>query len=145
MNMNVLMIEDNPPHARIIEQALRQVGDDIQIQLATDGESAMELLRQENAGTPERPLPDLILLDLQLPAMNGLEVLELIRHDPRTFLIPVVVVSNRDDRESIERCYASGANAYLSKPDNPALLATQLMVLRDFWSRATFPTQLGES
>jgi two-component system response regulator len=81
-----------------------------------DGEEALEYLLGPGAGTPARPMPALVLLDLKLPKVDGLEVLRRIRHDDRTRLLPVVILTSSSEEQDVVQGYGNGANSYIRKP-----------------------------
>ncbi len=110
---HVLLVEDNPDDAELTIRALRRGRLANEIEHARDGQEAIDMLLGDRHG---RPLPDLVLLDLKLPKLPGLDVLETLRADPRTKTLPVVVLtSSNEDRDLIEG-YLRGANSYVRKP-----------------------------
>ncbi len=114
----VLLVEDNLDHAELIMRTLAEHRLSNEIRLFTDGPSALQyLLRQGNYADPgSSPRPDLILLDLRLPRMDGLEVLRLIKENERLKTIPVVVLSTSDAERDMTEAYKNHANSYLVKP-----------------------------
>lgn len=120
----VLLVEDNPDDAELALHALRKNAVVGEVKLARDGAIALQMLHGDAHATPE-PLPDLVLLDLKLPKVPGIDVLRAIRADRRTQLLPVVVLtSSREDRD-LAASYEAGANSYIRKPvDFDAFVAT---------------------
>jgi CheY-like chemotaxis protein len=112
-HVTILLVEDDPGHARLIERNLRRAGITNEIITFTDGYTAVDYLC--GAG-PRRPMPLLILLDLHLPGLNGFQVLERLKADKTTKHIPVICLTTTDNPPDIERCYALGANVYMTKP-----------------------------
>jgi two-component system, response regulator len=114
--LEVLLVEDNPTDAELTVRALREHGFANRIRLARDGAEALEFLF--GCGEKSSPVsrPRLILLDLRLPKVNGLEVLERVRADPRTRHMPVVVLSSSGEDPDLESASNLGANAYVVKP-----------------------------
>jgi two-component system response regulator len=110
MTTKVLLIEDNPSDEKLTVHALKKGNLDNEIVVVRDGAEAIDYL----FGGAE--LPTLVLLDLKLPRIDGLEVLRRVRADPRTSLLPVVVLTASREEEDITRSYALGANAYVRKP-----------------------------
>ncbi len=112
----LLIVEDDPNDVELIRLALNAYPFVNQMDVAEDGEQALlYLLGQEN--TPSsRPLPRMILLDLKLPKIDGIQVLEAIRRDPRTHNLVVVVMTSSAENQDIETCYRLGANSYVVKP-----------------------------
>ena len=115
MHVSIVMVEDDPGHARLIERNLRRAGVGNEIQAFTDGSSALAHMLGPGGPAEQGHLP-LILLDLNLPDMTGLDVLERVRADPRLRSAPVVVLTTTDDAREIQRCYDAGANVYITKP-----------------------------
>ena len=113
----LLLVEDDPGHARLIERNLQRVHLPYTIVLLRDGQAALDYLlpAREEQGT-RHPQPYLVLLDLNLPGCPGVEVLARLKSNARTKHIPVIILTTTDDRYEIEECYALGCNAYLTKP-----------------------------
>lgn len=114
-NKTVLLVEDNPDDVALTIRALKRNHLLNNLIVARDGAEASDLLYGTES-SPPIPLPELILLDINLPKINGLELLEKIRSNERTSLLPVVVLTTSDeDRDRIES-YRLGANSFISKP-----------------------------
>jgi CheY-like chemotaxis protein len=111
------LVEDDPGHARLIEKNLRRSNITNDIFVLTDGQQAMDYLFGEGAyeGT-KRPAQLLMLLDLNLPVLDGYQVLRRMKADERTKHIPVVVLTTTDDAREVARCYELGCNVYVTKP-----------------------------
>ncbi len=110
----ILLVEDNPDHEALTLRALRKHVS-ANIVVAHDGEEALEMLFPH--GREGRPIaPDLILLDLQLPKIDGLQVLRRLRAEARTKLVPVVVLTSSDEERDVVSSYSLGANSYVRKP-----------------------------
>lgn len=107
----ILLIEDNADDEQLTLRAMRHSDIPNIIRVARDGAQALEFLYGPNS-----KLPDLILMDLKLPKLNGLEVLERIRKEPSTATVPIVVLSTSDEERDIQSCYKLGANSYVRKP-----------------------------
>jgi two-component system response regulator len=114
----VLHVEDNVDDEMLVKRALRHGVPQNRLISARDGREASEYLFDGRllSGLNEHRLPDLILLDLKLPILSGLELLERIRSTPETMRIPVVVLSSSDEVRDVERCYQLGVNSYVPKP-----------------------------
>lgn len=113
----VLLVEDNPGHARLIEKILRRSKLAHDIVLLSDGQQAVDyLFYQGNHNESDSYSNLLILLDLNLPILNGYQVLQRVRADARTKCIPVVVLTTADDQQEIKTCYELGCNLYITKP-----------------------------
>ncbi len=120
MNANpvtILLIEDDPGHARLIEKNVRRAGVNNTIVPFTDGTSALQYLFGVDAGGRRLvKLPTLVLLDLNLPDMSGTDILARIKEDELTRRAPVIVLTTTDDKQEIQRCYDLGCNVYITKP-----------------------------
>ncbi len=111
--IHILLVEDNELDARATLRAATRLKITNTIDHVTNGASALEYLKDR---TPERPLPDLILLDLDLQGISGLDVLAEVKGDPSLASIPVVILTTSDRQADIVGAYDSGASAYVSKP-----------------------------
>jgi CheY-like chemotaxis protein len=110
--VTIVMIEDDPGHARLIEKNIRRASVPNEIRAFGDGGSAIEFLN----GPANRDGNYLILLDLNLPDMRGIEVLRTIKTSPQLRLFPVIILTTTDDEDEIRQCYELGANVYVTKP-----------------------------
>ncbi len=117
--VTIVMIEDDEGHARLIERNIRRAGvqNDI-VPFANGTEALTFLLGVDGSGTVSAGRHLLILLDLNLPDMTGVDVLEKVKANPHTRRSPVVVLTTTDDAREIQRCYDMGANVYITKPVN---------------------------
>ncbi|MEO7602874.1 MAG: response regulator [Sphingomicrobium sp.] len=115
--VNIIMIEDDEGHARLIEKNIRRVGISNDLKHFLDGTSALEYLYNATDG-PAHNGPALILLDLNLPDMSGIDILTRIKSDDSLKRTPVVVLTTTDDKAEIDRCYDLGCNVYITKPVN---------------------------
>ena len=113
----IAMVEDDEGHARLIEKNLRRAGVHNEIVPLVDGASAVAyLFGPDGSGMLNRSRPLLILLDLNLPDMSGIDILKRIKENAHLRLSPVVVLTTTDDRSEIQRCYDLGCNVYITKP-----------------------------
>ncbi len=113
----ILLIEDDPGHALLIEKNLRRGGIAYDIMVLDNGQKAVDyLFKQADYTRDEHAAPPLILLDLNLPVLNGYQVLQIIKQDERTKQIPVVVLTTTDNPQEVQRCYELGCNMYITKP-----------------------------
>ena len=114
----VLLVEDNPDDEALTLRALRRHNLANEIVVARDGQEALDFLfgEGEYAGRDASVLPQVILLDLKLPKVDGLQVLERLRGDQRTRLVPVVVLTSSSEEQDMVRSYDLGANSYVRKP-----------------------------
>ena len=113
--VTIVMIEDDEGHARLIEKNLKRAGVFNEVRHFTDGTSALGYLTGAHAAQT-RPL--LVLLDLNLPDMNGFDILVRLKADPHLRPVPVIVLTTTDDEREIRRCYELGCNVYITKPVN---------------------------
>ena len=135
MNGTILLVEDDENDVFFMKRAMKAAHILNQLQVVTDGRKAIRYL--EGAGEyndRERfPLPNLVLLDLKLPYVMGLEVLKWIREQPELKGIIVVVFSSSKMAEDIHAAYLLGANSYLVKPSEPQALTEKVKVIKDYW------------
>jgi CheY-like chemotaxis protein len=128
--VTIVMIEDDEGHARLIEKNVRRAGVNNEIVPFTNGTSALDfILGTDRSGEVSRDRYLLVLLDLNLPDMSGIDILEKIKGNEHTKRLPVVILTTTDDEREIQRCYDLGANVYITKPvdyDNFAHAIRQL-------------------
>lgn len=129
---NILLVEDNPLDARSTIRAVRKLELAESVEVVTDGQAALDHLRQTSAG------PDavgLVLLDLNLPGKDGHDVLAEMRADPDLQVVPVVVLTSSIEPTDIDTAYRRGANAYVSKPTELDGWLRTIDSIREFWLR----------
>ena len=137
--VNIIMIEDDEGHARLIEKNIRRAGISNDIHHFTDGTSALDYLYEAPVG-PAHNGPALILLDLNLPDMSGTDILGRIKADGNPLKrTPVVVLTTTDDKVEIQRCYDLGCNVYITKPVNYESFADAIRQLGLFLSVIQVP------
>ena len=127
----ILQVEDDAD-VRLTREALRESGDGVRLSVVGDGERALAFLRNE-AGFEDSPRPHLVLLDLNLPRKDGLEVLREMRADPSLARIPVIVLSSSTQAGDVDACYAAGANAFVGKPLELDEFIAGIDAIREFW------------
>ena len=130
--IQVLLVEDNPGDARLAREALADSKLKLEVIEAHDGEAAIEILRNAHSVSGGR-LPDLILLDLNLPRKDGREVLAEIKNSPEWKHIPVVVLTSSKAEEDILATYQLHANSYISKPIDLSQMQRVVKEIKDFW------------
>ena len=134
IHKTVLLVEDNPDDETLILRELKKAGLANNMVVARDGAEALDLLfgigAYEERGACK---PVLVLLDLKLPKIDGLEVLERLRGDARTKLIPVVILTSSDDENDIARGYELGVNSYIRKPVEFAAFSKAVTALGLYW------------
>lgn len=116
--VEILLVEDNPNDVELTLRALKSVNLTNRIHVVRDGAEALDFLFARGAYAERNgaQAPKVVLLDLKLPKLDGLEVLERIRQDPRTKLLPVVVLTSSREEPDIQKSYALGVNSYIVKP-----------------------------
>ena len=134
--MNILLVEDNRDDEELTTRALRKAPVTHQIVVARNGLEAVEYLfgTGTHAGRDIRDQPDLVLLDLKLPKMNGLEVLQRIRSDDRTRLLPVVILTSSNEDRDVVQGYELGANSFVQKPIDFKSFVDVVGQLGAYWS-----------
>jgi two-component system, chemotaxis family, response regulator Rcp1 len=130
--MEILLVEDNPGDVRLTREALRTGKVPSNLRTVNDGLEAMAYLRQEG-NYCHAPVPDLILLDLNLPKKDGREVLAEIKQDPELRRIPVVVMTTSAAEQDVLKSYDLHANCYITKPPDFARLVAVVRAIEDFW------------
>jgi CheY-like chemotaxis protein len=126
--VQILLVEDNPDDVLITQRALKRSRVANELRVARDGQEAIDLLFDADASRP-----DLILLDVNLPRANGMEVLAKIRADERLAMIPVIMLTASDREEDIVRSYSLGSNTYIQKPVEFEKFLNALDVLGQYW------------
>ncbi|MEB0136498.1 response regulator [Actimicrobium sp. CCC2.4] len=131
----ILLVEDNPDDAALTQRAFKRNDVINPIVVARDGIEALDFLfaRDAFADRAGQPLPRLILLDLKLPRLDGIGVLREIRADPRTRLVPVIMLTSSLLEQDLEACYALGANSYLVKPIDYSEFVEMTRIIATYW------------
>jgi CheY-like chemotaxis protein len=132
MSIEVLLVEDSPGDVRLTQEAFREANSLIRLHVACDGFEAMAFLRHEGVHA-DAPRPDFILLDLNLPKMDGREVLAHIKNDESLKTIPTIILTTSNAEEDIVRSYQSHANCYLSKPVQLDEFEEVVKSINEFW------------
>ncbi len=116
--IEILLVEDNPDDLELTQRVFKKYNITNRVQIAQDGAEALEYLFGTNghATRSRADQPKIILLDLKLPKINGLEVLERVKSDPRTKSIPVIALTSSRESTDLSRCYELGVNSYIVKP-----------------------------
>lgn len=130
--VDVLLVEDSPGDVRLTREAFREANPAVCLHVASDGIEAMAFLRREGSNV-EAPRPDFILLDLNLPKMDGREVLALIKDDDSLRTIPTVILTTSEADADILHSYELNANAYLRKPVTLEAFEALVRSINDFW------------
>ena len=139
----ILLVEDNQQDEMLILRVLRKINLANEVDVVRDGQQALDYLFREGEfaarGGPE--LPTVVLLDIGLPRLSGLEVLERLRADPRTRLLPVVILTSSDEERDRLRSYENGANSFVRKPLEFAEFAETVARLGIYWLATNEPPQ----
>jgi two-component system, chemotaxis family, response regulator Rcp1 len=139
--MQVLLVEDSPGDIRLTQEAFRDANGSIHLHIAFDGVEAMAFLRQEGTHA-DAPRPQLILLDLNLPKMDGREVLACIKADDTLKTIPTVILTTSAAEADIVKSYQLHANCYLVKPGQLEAFESLVKSINDFWlTKVRLPLQ----
>lgn len=139
MRTDVLLVEDSPGDVRLTQEAFRFAEKFVHLHVTSDGIEAMRFLRREGA-LGDAPRPDLILLDLNLPKMDGRQVLAHIKADENLKTIPTVILTTSAAEEDVTKSYQLRANCYLSKPVELEAFESLVKAISDFWlTKASLP------
>ncbi|WP_024873179.1 response regulator [Tolumonas lignilytica] len=139
--MSLLLVEDNPQDEKLILRSLKKMNLANQIDVVRDGQQALDYLFQENefAHLQGMPLPTVVLLDINLPRVNGLDVLAKLRLDPQTKLLPIVILTSSDDERDRLKSYENGANSFVNKPLDFSEFAETVARLGIYWMLTNKP------
>jgi CheY-like chemotaxis protein len=140
----ILLVEDNPNDVLLTQRAFRQSNVANELRVVRDGAEALEYLLGPQAGSAERPTPALVLLDLKLPKVDGLEVLRRIRADAALRRVPVVVLTSSSLERDLVESYDLGANSYIRKPVDFPQFAEAVRSLGLYWMVVNEPPPLGQ-
>jgi CheY-like chemotaxis protein len=135
MTQLILLVEDNEDDVFFMQRALKAAGLENRVQVAEDGQRALDYLAGAGAfsNREEYPLPRLIFLDLKLPFVSGLEVLQWMRAQAQLCTLPVIVLTSSMEHRDVDLAYRRGANSYLVKPASTDKLLEMVKAVRDFW------------
>jgi CheY-like chemotaxis protein len=140
--VTIVMVEDDEGHARLIEKNVRRAGVSNEIVPFTNGNAALDfILGEDRSGAANHDRYLLILLDLNLPDMSGIDILEKVKSNPHSKRLPVVILTTTDDEREIQRCYDLGANVYITKPVDYDNFAHAIRQLGLFFSVMQIPGQ----
>ncbi len=131
----ILYAEDDENDVFLMQHAFRKAGIGNPLQILTDGQSAIDYLDGKNGfeNRKQFPFPKLVLLDLKLPVLSGLDVLKWIRTSPSCCTLPVIMITSSNQDSDIHRAYILGVNSYLVKPGKPDELLAMVNTIKDFW------------
>lgn len=144
MSRLILLVEDNPADQHLVHLAFRRCNVEAELDTVSDGQYALEYLHRqgEYETYKKKPLPDLILLDINMPRLDGKQFLKLLKSNPKLSSIPVVILSTSRAEEDINETYCLGANAYITKPSNLHAFYEAVNQISNFWlSLSMLPPQ----
>ena len=144
-DLDVLLVEADPLEAELLLRSLGELAPAERLGVARDGEEALDYLLGRNAFRHRlgAPHPPLVLLELRLPRLDGIEVLRTLRASPRTATVPIVMLSSATDSRELAQCYQAGANSCVVKPIEFRALAETLRELGRYWLRLNRPAPSG--
>jgi CheY-like chemotaxis protein len=128
----VLVVEDNPADVRLLREAFKESDEPCEVHTVADGDEAIAFVYRR-LGYGDKPRPDLILLDINLPKRSGHDVLAAVKNEPALWSIPVVMLTSSKSPEDVQSAYRHHANAYLQKPAELREYFNVVSVLRQFW------------
>jgi CheY-like chemotaxis protein len=145
MSLQVLLVEDSPGDVRLTQEAFRDANSSVRLHVVSDGVEAMAFLRHE-APYVDAPRPDLILLDLNLPKMDGREVLSHIKKDAALKTISTVILTTSEAESDVAKSYQLQANCYLTKPPQLDEFENLVKSVNDFWlTTVKLPSQRADA
>ena len=138
--MNVLLVEDNPGDVQLMRLVFQEVFTSVRLHVASDGLEALAFLRRLGPNA-KAPRPDLILLELNMPKMDGRELLAEIKKDAGLRIIPVVILTTSVAEEDVLAGYSLQASSYLRKPVDFIALKKRIQAIGEYWLNVTLPNQ----
>jgi CheY-like chemotaxis protein len=139
VTVTIVMIEDDEGHARLIERNIRRAGVNNPLESFSNGTSALSYLFGPDGKATDGIGSTLILLDLNLPDMSGIDILQKVKNDPHLKRAPVIVLTTTDDKREVQRCYDLGCNVYITKPLNYESFANAIQQLGLFFAVMQVP------
>ena len=140
----ILVAEDSPDDAKLLEFAIRRAGLQNPVRFVADGYEAIEYLQGKGKFEDRReyPFPKVIISDLKMPRLNGLELLDWLHQHPECKVLPTVLMSGSGLEKDIEKAYQLGANSYFQKPSTLEELTSLMRLLTDYWARSEPPPEM---
>ena len=135
--VSILIADDDAQDTMLVKMAVKRASLGLRLETVGDGEEAIDYLmgRSRFADRQTHPFPNMLLLDLKMPRVNGFDVLDFVRKQPGLKQLPVVIFSSSDDPKDIRRAYDAGANSYLCKPHGNDDLSALLRALEEYWCK----------
>ena len=143
--VEILLVEDNPGHARLIEKNLRRANINNKLTRFEDGQQVLDFIFDNNNSTQDPNTTYLMLLDLNLPVVNGYQVLQQLKQDEQTRHIPIIILTTTADTREVEKCYDLGCNIYVTKPVEYSDFIEAIQKIGLFLSIVTVPTYLHQT
>lgn len=139
---HVLLIEDNILDVQLTQEAFAEVAENIDLHVARGGQEAFDYLFGLGACADRNiyPLPDIILLDLKMPDIGGLDILRKVKNTTHLKRIPIIILTSSKERKDLEESYDSGANSYLVKPVSYSAFVEMIKALDTYWFSFNVPT-----
>ncbi len=137
----ILLVEDNPDDAFFVQQAFHSAQIEHPLFTVSDGQEGIDYIAGKGAYADRTiyPLPRLVIADLKMPGLGGIELIQWMRQDTHAKLIPIVILSSSGLSADVNATYAFGANAYMVKPANPVALKRLLRTIAEFWASGETP------
>ena len=135
---HILLVDDNTLDVDLFERAIRKTTSNIKLEMARDGDEALAYLKQWEAGAP---LPIVILLDLKMPKVSGLEVIRALKSHPRFKTIPIVVLTSSNEIANVQQAYDLGANSYIMKSVDYDEFARAVTLIHHYWCQLNIYTE----
>jgi CheY-like chemotaxis protein len=145
MNATILLVEDSPDDVFFLQRAFKRAEAKTAIQVVQDGRQALDYLSGVGryGNRDEFPIPHLVLLDLKLPYVLGLDVLKWIRSQPKLQSLPVIVLTSSSERLDLDQAYRLGANSFLVKPSDAERLVELIKCFVEYWLKYNLLPQVG--
>ncbi len=137
--MDILLVEDNPGDVRLMEMVFEEVFPSVNLYVADDGLEALAFLRRFGSNAKAQRPADLIVLDLNMPKMDGRELLAEIKKDAGLRIIPVVILTTSENEEDLIAGYGLQASSYFRKPVDFGVLRKRIQTIGDYWLTVTLP------
>jgi CheY-like chemotaxis protein len=140
--VTIVLVEDDPGHARLIEKNIRRSNITNEVVILSDGQKASDyLFREGEYADRVRPVPLLVLLDLNLPVIDGFQLLSCLKSNAQARKIPVIILTSSDEEREIAECYALGANVFITKPVDYEKFVQAIRNLGLFLAIVTLPQE----
>lgn len=131
--IQILLVEDNEGDILLAKEAFKELTVQTSVTVVKDGAEAIEFLKKEGQYATDNVIPHLILLDINMPRLNGIEVLAFIKNDDKLRSIPVVMLTTSSSEKDIAECYAKSANCFITKPLEFGKFVTVIQSIESFW------------